>query len=167
MDEVQFQRWLDDYVDAWRTYDREAIERLFSEAAEYRYHPWDEPVVGGPAIAARWLADRDDPESWTAEYHPWALDGERAVAVGVSRYFAETGVGSTEPANSAGSGSAAAGAGTGVGSTEPANSAGGGFAAAGAGERRTVEREYHNVFLCRFDDDGRCSEFTELFLKRG
>src|SRR5919109_2162237 len=44
-----------------------------------------------------------------------------------------TGVGSTEPARSAGGGSAAAGAGTGVGSTEPARSAGGGSAAAGAG----------------------------------
>jgi hypothetical protein len=30
-----------------------------------------------------------------------------------------------------------------------------------------VDREYHNVFLCRFDEDGRCREFTELFLKRG
>ena len=28
------------------------------------------------------------------------------------------------------------------------------------------EREYHNVFLCRFDDDGRCREFTELYLRR-
>jgi SnoaL-like domain len=121
MDEAQFQRWLDEYIDAWRTYDREAIERLFSDDAEYRYHPWDEPVIGGEAIAADWLSDRDDPGSWQAEYRPWALD--RAVAVGVSRYF--------------------------------------------AADRQTVDREYHNVFLCRFDEDGRCREFTELFLKRG
>jgi ketosteroid isomerase-like protein len=26
------------------------------------------------------------------------------------------------------------------------------------------ERTYHNVFLMRFDADGRCSEFTELFM---
>jgi uncharacterized protein YbjT (DUF2867 family) len=46
-----------------------------------------------------------------------------------------TGVGSTEPAKSAGAGFAGAGAGTsaGVGSTEPAKSAGSGFAGAGAG----------------------------------
>ena len=40
-DEVQ--RWLDDYVAAWRSYDPEAIGDLFGEDAEYRYHPWDEP----------------------------------------------------------------------------------------------------------------------------
>jgi hypothetical protein len=122
VDETGFQRWLDDYVDAWRSYDREAIERLFSEDAQYRYHPWDEPVVGRTAIAADWLTDRDEPDSWAAEYHPWALDRDRAVAVGVSRYFAEDG--------------------------------------------ETVDREYHNVFLCRFDDEDRCREFTELFLGR-
>jgi hypothetical protein len=144
MDDTRFQRWLDDYVEAWRSYEREAIERLFTDDAEYRYHPWDEPVVGGAAIAADWLGDRDDPESWEAEYHPWAIDGPRAVAVGVSRYFAATG----------------------VGSTEPARSVGGGLDAAGAENDRTVEREYHNVFLCHFDDDDRCREFTELFLKR-
>ena len=47
-----------------------------------------------------------------------------------------TGVGSTEPAESAGAGFAGAGAdSTGVGSTEPAESAGAGFAGAGAGSR--------------------------------
>jgi hypothetical protein len=33
-------------------------------------------------------------------------------------------------------------------------------------DRRTVVREYHNVFLCRFDDEERCCEFTELYLER-
>ena len=29
-----------------------------------------------------------------------------------------------------------------------------------------VKREYHNVFLLRFDADGRCAEFTEQFQLR-
>jgi hypothetical protein len=123
MDRDEFQRWLDAYVEAWRTYDEGAIRTLFSEDATYRYHPWDEgdeAVHGRDAIVAAWLADRDEPGSWSAEYHPWAIDGDRAVAVGVSRYLAD-----------------------------------------GA-----VDREYHNVFLCRFDADGACREFTELFLRR-
>ena len=33
-------------------------------------------------------------------------------------------------------------------------------------DRETVEREYHNVFLCRFDADGHCTEFTEHFMLR-
>lgn len=122
MDEAAFQRWLDGYIEAWRTYDPEAIGALFAEDASYRYHPWDEPVVGRSAIVDHWLEDRDDPDSWTAEYRPWAIDEDRAVAVGVSRYLGADG--------------------------------------------KTVAREYHNVFLCRFDSDGRCREFTELFLRR-
>jgi ketosteroid isomerase-like protein len=122
MDEAGVQRWLDAYLDAWRTYDPAAIGELFSEDAEYRYHPWDEPVIGRAAIVGAWLGDQDEPGSWSAEYRPWLVSGENAVAVGVSRYVAEDG--------------------------------------------QTVEREYHNVFLCRFDGDGRCREFTELFLLR-
>jgi ketosteroid isomerase-like protein len=30
----------------------------------------------------------------------------------------------------------------------------------------TVARVYDNAFLLRFDGDGRCSEFTELYMKR-
>jgi hypothetical protein len=125
MDHATFQRWLDDYVDAWRTYDEGAIEALFSEDAEYRYHPWDDGldvVVGRPAIVANWLGDRDEPGSWTAAYRPFAIDEDRAVAVGLSRYHEADG--------------------------------------------STVDREYHNVFLCRFDDEGRCREFTELYMRR-
>jgi hypothetical protein len=122
MDRATFERWLERYVEAWKTYDEDAIGDLFSESATYRYHPWDDPVAGRAAIIADWLENREDPDSWAAEYHPWAIDGDRAVAVGVSRYLGEG--------------------------------------------RPTVEREYHNVFLCRFDEDGRCLEFTEVFLKR-
>jgi hypothetical protein len=126
MDRPEFEAWLERYVEAWRTYDEKAIGDLFSEDARYRYHPWDEGsevVEGRGRIVASWLADRDPPDSWTAEYRPWAIDGDDAVAVGVSQYFGPDGV--------------------------------------------TVEREYHNVFLCRFDGDGRCAEFTEHFVRRG
>lgn len=125
MDDERFQRWLDSYVDAWTTYDEAAIGALFSDDARYRYHPWDGPdetVVGRDAIVASWLEDRDEPASWTAEYHPWAIDGDRAAAVGVSRYLGADGT--------------------------------------------SVEREYHNVFLCRFDIEGRCREFTDVYLIR-
>jgi ketosteroid isomerase-like protein len=121
VDDTSFQRWLDRYVDAWRTYDATAIGDLFSEDVEYRYHPWDEPVRGRAALVEGWLGDRDEPDSWTAEYRPWLVAGDDTVAVGVSRYLGSDG---------------------------------------------RLEREYHNVFLCRFDGEGRCREFTEIFLKR-
>jgi hypothetical protein len=33
-------------------------------------------------------------------------------------------------------------------------------------DRREVEREFANVFVCRFDDDGRCREFTEYYMRK-
>ena len=81
------QRWLDRYVDAWRTYEVEAIGDLFAADATYRYHPYDEDaVVGREAIVADWRDDQDEPGTWSARYEPWAVDGDRAVAIGESRY---------------------------------------------------------------------------------
>ena len=33
------QRWLDDYVAAWRSYDADEIRALFAPDASYAYHP--------------------------------------------------------------------------------------------------------------------------------
>lgn len=33
-------------------------------------------------------------------------------------------------------------------------------------DRREVDREFANVFVCRFDDEGRCREFTEYYMRR-
>ena len=84
--EAALQSWLDAYVEAWRSYDADAIGALFAADATYRYHPWDEPLAGREAIVADWLADRDAPGSWEASYRPLLLAGERAVATGSTRY---------------------------------------------------------------------------------
>lgn len=115
-------RWLDRYIAAWRANERGPIEALFTEDAVYRWYPYgpeEDHPHGRDAIVEAWLRDADAPQSWDARYQPYAVDGDRAVAVGSSRY-------------------AATGA-------EP-------------------ERTYHNVFLLRFAGDGRCAEFTELYM---
>lgn len=87
----------------------------------YRYRPYHEAkaVRGVDAVVDSWLEDPDDPDSWEAEYHPFAVDGDRAVATGYSRYVATA---------------------------------------------DAPEQTYHNVFLMRFAPDGRCAEFTELWM---
>jgi ketosteroid isomerase-like protein len=82
--------WLDRYADAWRTYDRDAIRGLFSADAEYRYHPWDEPLRGADAIADDWLRDPDAADTYEGRYEPYAVEGDHAVGVGTSRYTGET-----------------------------------------------------------------------------
>jgi uncharacterized protein (TIGR02246 family) len=78
--------WLDAYVSAWRSYDAELIADLFAEDATYAYHPWGEPIRGRDTIVADWLAERDEPETWEAEYRPFVVAENRAVAIGETRY---------------------------------------------------------------------------------
>src|SRR5664279_138843 len=88
------QAWLDAYVEAWRTYEPERIRALFSEDVAYRYHPYDEPVVGADAVVASWMGEsdaegtssRDAPDTYDAHYTPVAVDGDTVVARGVSSY---------------------------------------------------------------------------------
>jgi ketosteroid isomerase-like protein len=120
MDKGRAQEWLDSYIEAWRSGDRQQIGDLFSEEAEYRYHPYDEPVRGKQAVVQSWLEDEDPTQEWEVSYQPFVVEGNRMVATGTSRYL-------------------------------PGN-----------GEE---ERFYYNVFLVEFDDEGRCRDFTEYFVK--
>jgi SnoaL-like domain len=123
MDNTQAQSWLDGYVTAWRSNEREQIAALFSDDVVYRYRPYggdDHTDRGLQALVDSWLGEPDDPGSWEAAYEVYAVDGDRAVATGYSRYLA----------------------------TDDA-----------------PERTYHNCFLLRFDDDGRCAEFTEFYME--
>jgi len=94
MDHDTAQRWLDRYVDAWLSYDPDDISDLFTEDVTYRYHPYDEPVVGRDAVVASWLGEdasgaastRDTPGTYEAEYAPIAVDGDTVVATGTSHY---------------------------------------------------------------------------------
>ncbi len=91
----QVQHWLDDYREAWLSYDGAAIAALFSADVEYRYHPWDEPVRGRESIVQAWLAPegsasgRDEPGTYDGEYEPWLVAGDQAVAVGRSFYWTD------------------------------------------------------------------------------
>ena len=82
----QVDDWLEDYIRAWRSYDRGEIGRLFSVDIEYRYHPWDEPLVGRDAVVAGWMENRDIPDTYDASYRTIAVDGSVAVATGASIY---------------------------------------------------------------------------------
>lgn len=86
MTEDDVQRWLDDYVAAWRSYDPDAIGDLFTPDATYGFNPWDEPITGRSAIVAWWRNDQDEPGSWEASYRPFMVEGTRALATGETRY---------------------------------------------------------------------------------
>jgi ketosteroid isomerase-like protein len=121
IDQDSVTRWLQAYVNAWKSYDPRAIGALFSEKATYRYNPYDEPLRGRDAIVANWLENRDTPNTYTAEYRPVAVQGATAVAHGRTVYYNADG--------------------------------------------RTLKRQYDNIFVLEFDDEGRCTEFCEWFMQ--
>jgi ketosteroid isomerase-like protein len=112
--------WLEAYVQAWKSYDPQAIGNLFSEDIAYQYTPFAEPVRGREAVVAAWLEDRDQPGTYDGHYEPELIEGDRAVTRGQSLYF------------------------------EP--------------DRKTLKAEWSNVFFLRFDEAGRCREYTEWFM---
>jgi SnoaL-like domain len=99
MDRERIARWLDAYVEAWKTYDPEQISALFADDVRYRYHPYDEPIVGREAVVESWLEDgahegastRDPEGTYDASYAPVAVDGDVAVATGSSTYLDQPG----------------------------------------------------------------------------
>jgi ketosteroid isomerase-like protein len=130
IDRASVDRWLDGYVSAWKSYDRDEIGALFAADVEYRYHPYDEPILGRDSVVAAWREEeefpgasaRDEPGIYDANYRAVAVDGDVAVAVGTSTYT--------------------------------------------DGPGGPVDEVYDNCFVLRFDEQGRCREFTEWFVKR-
>ena len=94
MDHEIAQDWLNRYIDAWLSYEPSDVAALFTEDVAYRYHPYDEPIVGRDAVVASWLGEdesggastRDDPGTYEGEYSPVAVDGDTVVATGRSSY---------------------------------------------------------------------------------
>ena len=136
MDRAGVDRWLRAYVEAWKSYDRDQIGELFAEDVQYRYHPYDEPVLGRAELVRSWLgepsdsgasdggavADQDKPGTYDAAYRAVAVDGDVAVATGSSTYL--------------------------------------------SGPGGPVEEVFDNCFVMRFDSAGRCREFTEWYVRR-
>jgi hypothetical protein len=128
LDREQVQRWLDAYLAAWKSYDREQIGALYSDDASCRYHPYDEPIIGREAIVESWFgagegAPSRDPEgTYDGAYITAAIEGDLAVITGTSVYSSEPG--------------------------------------------GPINETFDNCWLVRFDDEGRCSEFTEWYMKR-
>ena len=130
MDADAVTAWLDAYLAAWKSYDREQIGALFSDDVKYRFHPYDEPVEGREAVVESWLGEgehegapgRDEDGTYDASYRPIAVEGDVAVAIGSSSYT--------------------------------------------RGPDGPIDEIYDNCFVMRFDDAGRCREFTEWYVKR-
>jgi hypothetical protein len=89
MDEPAVRDWVDRYVHAWETNDREDIAGLFTEDARYYTAPHREPWEGHDGIVGGWLGRKDDQGDWTFSYDVLAVTDELAFVRGVTGYRSE------------------------------------------------------------------------------
>ncbi len=92
IDAEMVQRWLDAYTHAWMTYDPDEIAALFTDDAQYRWHPWDEGedvARGRSHIVAAWRENRDPTGTYRGEYRPLLVKDSMAIAVGVSSCYTD------------------------------------------------------------------------------
>ena len=76
---------------------------------------------GREAIVANWLKNRDEPNTYGAQYQPLAVNGNTAVTQGQSIYYKPDGT--------------------------------------------TIVRKFDNIFVLKFDDEGRCEDFCEWYMQ--
>jgi len=155
VEKADVDRWLQAYVEAWKSYDGKQIGELFSEDVRYRYHPYDEPVVGRAELVRSWLGEA----SYTGASHPGAshpgASHPGASHPGASHPGASD---RDKPGTYDAAYRAVAVDGdvaVATGSSTYLSSPGG-----------LVDEVYDNCFVMRFDAAGRCREFTEWYVRR-
>ena len=78
--------WIDNYRAAWASNDPAQIGALFTEDAEYFPEPYAPPWRGREQIVERWLDRKDDPGSWSFEWHPLIVTEDLAIIEGETVY---------------------------------------------------------------------------------
>lgn len=79
-DHTTVETWVREYERLWRTPGTDGLTDLFTTRATYRTSPWAPPIVGLPALADFWDAERDGPdEPFTMASEVVAVDGSAAV----------------------------------------------------------------------------------------
>jgi hypothetical protein len=77
---TQVETWVRAYERLWRTAGTDDLAQLFTPDATYKTSPWAPPIVGLPALAEFWDAERAGPdEAFTLNAQVIAVDGPTAV----------------------------------------------------------------------------------------
>ncbi len=79
-------RWVRAYEDGWRSEDRSAVGRLFTDDATYLRSPYASPLVGHAAIQEFWVDDDEDGSVFTMTAEPVAVEDVDAVVRVLVRY---------------------------------------------------------------------------------
>lgn len=92
MKKSDFEKWLVNYVAAWKSNKADDIADLFTKDALYSTGPFDEPWIGQQAIIDGWIGIGDQPQDWKFDYEVVAVDGDLGVMTGTTVYKGNVGV---------------------------------------------------------------------------
>jgi ketosteroid isomerase-like protein len=79
MDESWAHEWIEDYGEAWRRGDAEAVAALFARDAVYRSSPFRPPAVGRQAIRDYWTGATATQEGLDLRFGEPIVHGSRVV----------------------------------------------------------------------------------------
>src|SRR5665647_1022860 len=86
LDTTAIDRWLEDYLKAWRTDAPDEISALLAPDARYFTAPFREPYLGRAAIVEWWVGQENSTIPWTFDYEIVAVEGSLYVVKGVTAY---------------------------------------------------------------------------------
>ena len=78
--------WIDNYRAAWASNEPAQIGALFTEDAVFFPEPYAAPCRGREQIVEWWLDHKDEPGSWTFEWHPLVVTEDLAIIEGETVY---------------------------------------------------------------------------------
>jgi ketosteroid isomerase-like protein len=79
VDQSWVRQWIEDYGDAWRRGDADAVSALFAEGAVYRSSPFRPPTVGGAAIRDYWSNATSTQKDLALRFGEPVVDGNRVA----------------------------------------------------------------------------------------
>jgi ketosteroid isomerase-like protein len=79
MDHTWADEWIEDYGEAWRRGDADALGELFATDAVYRVTPFRPPTVGREAIRAYWTGATSTQERLDLRFGEPIVHGNRVV----------------------------------------------------------------------------------------
>ena len=87
LDEGAVTRWVDGYVQAWRSENPTDLDAIFAVDAESYEWPYETEWIGLPAIKEGWSARRKwQAGGWMFEWQLAAISGDTFAINGVGRY---------------------------------------------------------------------------------
>ena len=79
--------WINGYVRAWETNDRDDIAKLFTEDAEYHESPFDTEWIGSEEIIEGWRSRWDWQQGgWTFDWTITSIHDLTAIVTGLGHY---------------------------------------------------------------------------------